>query len=206
MSCFDPDAALVDAAAQRRAAGGRARARRAAAANGRAPASSPPTLADLGRCDVVYIAPDVPTDDAGRSDLARHPRADRRRSSRRSGRDALLVVLCQVPPGFTRGTRAAAGAALLSGRDADLRPRRRARDAARSATSSAAPIPPRRCHAPTRALLDAFGCPILPMRYESAELAKISINAAWWPRSASPTRWRTLRAHRRRLVARSCRR
>jgi UDPglucose 6-dehydrogenase len=27
-----------------------------------------------------------------------------------------------------------------------------------------------------RAVLDAFGCPILPMRYESAELAKISIN------------------------------
>src|SRR5204862_7230882 len=27
-----------------------------------------------------------------------------------------------------------------------------------------------------RELLEAFGCPILPMRYESAELAKISIN------------------------------
>ena len=35
----------------------------------------------------------------------------------------------------------------------------------------AAPLDPR-----FRAVLDAFGCPILPMRYESAELAKISIN------------------------------
>src|SRR5262249_5467720 len=29
---------------------------------------------------------------------------------------------------------------------------------------------------PYRTLLDAFGCPLLPMRYESAELAKIAIN------------------------------
>ena len=35
----------------------------------------------------------------------------------------------------------------------------------------AAPLDPR-----FRAVLEAFGCPILPMRYESAELAKISIN------------------------------
>jgi UDPglucose 6-dehydrogenase len=31
-------------------------------------------------------------------------------------------------------------------------------------------------HAQLRAVLDAFDCPLLPMRYESAELAKISIN------------------------------
>jgi UDPglucose 6-dehydrogenase len=36
--------------------------------------------------------------------------------------------------------------------------------------------PARPLDARLRAVLDAFGCPILPMRYESAELAKISIN------------------------------
>ena len=56
---------------------------------------------DVSRCDVVYIAADVPTDDAGDSDLipiaalvdgvSRHLRDD-----------AVLVVVCQVPPGFTR--------------------------------------------------------------------------------------------------------
>ena len=57
--------------------------------------------AKLRGCDVVYVAPDVPTDDLGGSDL--------------SGLDSLLelvlantrndtvvVVLSQVPPGYTR--------------------------------------------------------------------------------------------------------
>jgi UDPglucose 6-dehydrogenase len=35
----------------------------------------------------------------------------------------------------------------------------------------AQPLPPA-----LRAYLEAFGCPILPMRLESAELAKVSIN------------------------------
>ena len=34
-------------------------------------------LAELGDCDVVYIAPDVPTDDQGTSDLRRYSRSDR---------------------------------------------------------------------------------------------------------------------------------
>ena len=47
----------------------------------------------------------------------------------------------------------------------------------RSATSSAAPIRRRPLPMPdSRQCSSAFGCPILPMRYESAELAKISIN------------------------------
>src|SRR5262249_55842422 len=36
--------------------------------------------------------------------------------------------------------------------------------------------PQRPLPAPYQALLGAFGCPLLPMRYESAELAKIAIN------------------------------
>ena len=55
---------------------------------------------EISRCDVVYIAADVPTDDAGDGDLipiaalidgvSRHLRDD-----------AVLVVLCQVPAWFT---------------------------------------------------------------------------------------------------------
>src|SRR6185312_6161154 len=55
----------------------------------------------LTACDIVFISTDVPTDERGSSDLAsiaglidkviRVLRAD-----------ALLIILCQVPPGFTR--------------------------------------------------------------------------------------------------------
>ena len=58
----------------------------------------------LQKCDVIYVAPDVPTDDKGASDLgpigglidivdaAMAP-------------TGILVILSQVPPGFTRSLR-----------------------------------------------------------------------------------------------------
>jgi UDPglucose 6-dehydrogenase len=57
---------------------------------------------ELRRCDVVYIAADVPTDDSARSDLA-PIRALIGRVTAQVRNDAVLVILCQVPPGFTRG-------------------------------------------------------------------------------------------------------
>ena len=58
-------------------------------------------LAELTRCSIVYIATDVPTDDSGSSDLS-GIRTLIDSVMRVLSRDALLVVLCQVPPGFTR--------------------------------------------------------------------------------------------------------
>src|SRR2546422_8929134 len=58
-------------------------------------------IADLSRCDLVYIASNVPPDASGASDLA----GIRRLIEGVSGalaRGAVVVVLCQVPPGFTR--------------------------------------------------------------------------------------------------------
>ena len=58
--------------------------------------------ADLARADVVYLAPDVPTDDTGASDLSAVERLlEVVRPALRD--DATLVILSQVPPGFTRG-------------------------------------------------------------------------------------------------------
>ncbi len=130
---------------------------------------------DLEACALVYVAADVPTDDAGRSDL--------------EGIDRLLelvdahatsatprVVLSQVPPGFTRARRRTEDPlyyqveTLIFGRAMEraLRPERFIVG----------------CEDPHEALpeiyagfLSRFGCEILPMRYESAEFAKISINA-----------------------------
>src|SRR5215831_12218280 len=58
-------------------------------------------VGDLARCAVVYIAADVPTDEDGNSNLAPID-ALIDCVSGRLRENAILVVLCQVPPGFTR--------------------------------------------------------------------------------------------------------
>src|SRR6185503_8062144 len=58
-------------------------------------------IADLSRCDLVYIASDVPTDDSGASDLSGIRRLIEAVSGALASR-TVVVVLCQVPPGFTR--------------------------------------------------------------------------------------------------------
>jgi UDPglucose 6-dehydrogenase len=128
----------------------------------------------LNECDVVYIAVDVPTDDEGKSDLfpieimieAVTPHLND---------EAILVILCQVPPGFTRG-RCLSDArlfyqveTLIFGRAVE-----RATTPERFIIGCADPQKP--LPGNYGAFLGAFGCPLLPMRYESAELAKIAIN------------------------------
>lgn len=130
---------------------------------------------DLGRCDVVYISADVPTDDAAQSDLA-PIRALIGRVVASLRPDAVLVVLCQVPPGFTRGIAALAHARLVYQVETLIfgRAVERAMHPERFIVGCADPAKP--LPACYREVLEAFGCPILQMRFESAELAKIAIN------------------------------
>ena len=128
----------------------------------------------LAICDVVYIAPDVPTDDEGRSDLAGITSLIDTVVPHLSD-TAILVILCQVPPGFTRNLAFPANRlfyqveTLIFGQAVE-----RATRPERFIVGCADPVEPLpRAFAD---LLGAFGCPVLPMRYESAELAKISIN------------------------------
>src|SRR5207237_2450202 len=128
----------------------------------------------LGLCDVVYIASDVPTDDHGRSDLSPIVALIDRVSAVLK-QDAILAVLCQVPPGFTRGLVFPPARlyyqveTLVFGRAIE-----RATCPERFIVGCADPT----AELPEafREFLDAYDCPILSMRYESAELAKISIN------------------------------
>jgi UDPglucose 6-dehydrogenase len=130
---------------------------------------------DLACCDVVYIAADAPTDDEGESDLA--PIAGLiSRAAKHLRDDAIPVLLCQIPPVFTRAVTAVPHdrlfcqvETLVFGRAVEraLNPER----FIVGCTDPARPLPAR-----YREILDAFGCPVLAMRYESAELAKISIN------------------------------
>lgn len=130
--------------------------------------------AALAACDVVYVAPDVPTDDAGASDLA--PLLDLFARVRAAARhDATLVFLSQVPPGFTRAQESGGRPlfcqveTLIFGRAVEraLKPERYMVGCADPAVALPEAF---------RAVLAAPGCPVLKMRYESAELAKISIN------------------------------
>jgi UDPglucose 6-dehydrogenase len=130
--------------------------------------------ARLRECDVVYVAPDVPTDDTGRSDLAALD-ALLELVLANTRDDAIVVVLSQVPPGYTRARQRAGRQlyyqveTLVFGRAIE-----RATQPERfivGCSDAAQPLPPAMA-----TYLQAFGCPILPMLFESAELTKISIN------------------------------
>jgi UDPglucose 6-dehydrogenase len=116
----------------------------------------------------------VPTDDRGESDLSGISASIAQVIASLSPR-ALLVVLCQAPPGFTRALPLPSDRlfyqveTLVFGRAVEraTRPERYivgCADPAKALPEAFA------------AVLGAFACPILPMRYESAELAKIAIN------------------------------
>lgn len=130
---------------------------------------------DLAACDVVYVAPDVPTDDQGGSDVSGLTALIREVAAAMNP-NAVMVVLSQVPPGYTRALGVVPPErlyyqveTLVFGQAVE-----RATKPERTIVGCADPAAP--LEARFRAVLDAFGCPILPMRYESAELAKISIN------------------------------
>jgi UDPglucose 6-dehydrogenase len=168
---FDPDAALVKALA-----------------GGKLPVEEPGLEASyrskrerftfsaepaaLAAADIVFISSDVATDDEGRSDLGHTRRLIKIVTPHLNG---ALVILCQVPPGFTRSLSVPKerlyyqvetlvfGQALKRA----LEPERfivGCDDAQRE-------LPPA-----LGSFLSAFGCPVLRMGYESAELSKIAIN------------------------------
>ena len=138
--------------------------------------------AKLSDCEVIYFSLDVATDESGSSDLsALEGLIDHVIALAEPG--TTLVVLSQVPPGFTRKLagrleRLADSPGLQLFYQVETLIFGRAVERA---------LNPERfivgCSDPRRALptayaelLSTFACPILPMRYESAELSKISIN------------------------------
>jgi UDPglucose 6-dehydrogenase len=131
-------------------------------------------LCSLTQCNIVYIAVDVPTDDKGNSDLTPIEEMINRVSTVMHG-DAVLVVLCQVPPGFTRTLKWPVEQlyyqveTLIFGKAIEraLFPER----FILGCGDANQPLKP-----DLLKFLSAFDCPLLPMCYESAELAKISIN------------------------------
>ena len=128
----------------------------------------------IRNCDVIYVAPDISTNDKGDSDLTTIDQL-LEIVFQHADKENVIVILSQVPPGFTRSkTRANQDLyyqveTLIFGQAIEraLYPERYIIG----------------CSNPSELLpmtylkvLKAYECPILPMRFESAELAKISIN------------------------------
>jgi UDPglucose 6-dehydrogenase len=137
---------------------------------------------DLDRCDLLYLSLDVDTDAAGHSDLSRlETLTETVLPCLKSG--CTIVVLSQVPPGYTQQMSLADHVQLQAGHHPLYcqvetlifgRAVERAGQPERyiiGCQDPQAPLSPELAE-----FLGAFGCPILPMRYESAELTKISIN------------------------------
>ena len=137
----------------------------------------------LRGCDLIICSSDVPTDASGASDLSLIRRLLDLVITQVSSA-ATLIVLSQVPPGFTR---ALAGSLHARGVDARMSLFYQVETLIVGRAVERAVRPERLiigCDDPSHslpsayaALLDSFGCPVLRMRYESAELAKLSINA-----------------------------
>lgn len=131
-------------------------------------------IAALSECHIVYISIDIPTNENGKSDLKPIQKIISQASNVLQS-DTCLVILSQVSPGFTRQigldhkrlfyqveTLIFGGAIERA-----MRPER----FIVGCDNPSAPLPPHLLN-----FLNMFNCPILQMRYESAELAKISIN------------------------------
>ena len=129
----------------------------------------------LRTCDVVYVAPDVATDDQGNSDVSRLD-ALLALAFANTAKDATIVVLSQVAPGYCRAHQQSGRTliyqveTLIFGQAID-----RAHNPERYIIGLADPEQP--LPAAYETFLRGHGNPpLFPMRYESAELAKIAIN------------------------------
>jgi len=137
--------------------------------------SSDPT--SLAACDLIFITLDVPTDDTNTSNI--EPlKALIEKVAAHARLGSILVLMSQVSPGFSREMQSRLPAeigffyqveTLVFGNAVQ-----RAIHPERFMVGCADP----QVELPEayRAYLEAFSCPVLKMRYESAELSKIAIN------------------------------
>ena len=129
---------------------------------------------DLKKCDVVYVAPDIQTNDYGESNLEELEEILDTIIEYVNSK-AVLVILSQVPPGFTKKYTSKFKLlyyqveTLIFGEayNRAILPER----CIIGCKNPDAPLP-----ATFTYFLDSFNCPIIKMNYQSAEFCKISIN------------------------------
>ncbi len=132
-------------------------------------------MADLHDSDLVIVAPDVATDDAGNSDLTVLEGLLKLIDDALPA-ETVMVTLSQLPPGFCQKLKLTSDRpfyyqveTLIFGQAVE-----RALNPERIIIGCANPDAV--LHSAYQAFLDLYDCPLLPMKYESAELTKIAIN------------------------------
>ena len=131
----------------------------------------------LDQCRLIFIALDVSTNDANQSDLAPLETLLAQVLPHLAP-GATLVIMSQVPPGFSRqlAAKLPAGVDLCYQVETLVFGNAVARAVHPERIIIGAGEVGRALPAQYSAYLESFGCPILRMRYESAELCKIAIN------------------------------
>jgi len=131
-------------------------------------------ISALARCSLIFLTLDVATDDANQSDLG--PLASLIAAVHEVAPEVPLVIMSQVPPGYCRTLSARSSGRLFyqvetlvfgNAIERAIRPERYMVGCA----DPQAALPDE-----YRWYLESFECPILMMRFESAELCKIAIN------------------------------
>jgi UDPglucose 6-dehydrogenase len=133
---------------------------------------------ELAGCSLIFLTLDVVTDQENRSDL--QPLDSLLAKVRAAAPSAVLVIMSQVPPGYCRTLAARLPGSLFyqvetlvigNAVDRAIHPERFMVGCPDVGSNDQRSLPD-----DYRGYLEAFGCPILPMRFESAELCKIAIN------------------------------
>jgi UDPglucose 6-dehydrogenase len=132
-------------------------------------------FSEISECDLIYISQDVSSDESGASDL-REIENLINETVKFTRRESCIVILSQVSPGFSRKISKKMDMELIyqvetlifgSAVDRFLYPER---------FIVGMNNPADQLHHKYKLFLKSFGCEILEMSYESAELCKISIN------------------------------
>ena len=131
-------------------------------------------IKNIFKCDIVFISQDVPTNNQGKSNLDTVNKLIKL-VIKNLNKKAILVILCQVPPGFCRNIDWPKNQlyyqveTLIFGKalERPFFPERFIIGSDRNNNKISQVY---------KNYLKVFKCPIINMSYESAELAKISIN------------------------------
>jgi UDPglucose 6-dehydrogenase len=132
-------------------------------------------IKQLSKCQIVYISQDVPTDESGNSDL-REVEKLIQLASQMAPITTRIIILCQVPPGFTRKMKKYHSnisyqvETLIFGEafSRALRPER----IIIGLDNPNVPL-----ESNLNEILTTFSCPIISVDFETAEFTKLSINA-----------------------------
>lgn len=133
------------------------------------------SCSELKNAELIYIASDTPTDETNSSDLSLVNKIIKAVINCLE-KDTVLAILSQVPPGFTKSIDVP-GCRLFYQVETLVLGEAVNRFLSPERFIIGCENPSKEIHPRLAKVLKKFNCPVLTMSYESAEIAKISINS-----------------------------